>query len=73
MQEFSYPTKMAITTSIFKKERCQAKFLEGHLNELGLLIGPHKSAGGLVHSIVPPEISLDISLREMSSEISGGT
>ena len=26
------------------KERCQAKFLEGHLNELGLLIGPHKSA-----------------------------
>ena len=25
------------------KERCQAKFLEGHLNELGQLIGPHKS------------------------------
>ena len=27
------------------KERCQAKFLEGHLNELGLLIliGPNKS------------------------------
>ena len=27
----------------FCKERCQAKFLEGHLNELGLLIGPNKS------------------------------
>ena len=26
------------------KERCQAKFLEGHFNELGLLIGPHKTA-----------------------------
>ena len=26
------------------KERCQAKFLVGHLDELGLLIGPHKSA-----------------------------
>ena len=26
------------------KERCQAKFLDGHLIELGLLIGPHKSA-----------------------------
>ena len=25
------------------KERCHAKFLEGHLNELGLLIGPNKS------------------------------
>ena len=25
------------------KERCQAKFLEGHLNELGLLIGPNTS------------------------------
>ena len=25
------------------KERCHAKFLEGHLNELGLLIGPNPS------------------------------
>ena len=29
---------------LMAKERCQAKFLEGHLNELGLLIGPHKAA-----------------------------
>ena len=27
----------------YTKERCHAKFLEGHLNELGLLIGPNKS------------------------------
>ena len=27
----------------FKKERCEAKFLEGHLNELSLLIGLNKS------------------------------
>ena len=25
------------------KERCHAKFLEGHLNELGLLIGPNRA------------------------------
>ena len=29
------------------KERCHAKFLEGHLNELSLLIRPNKS-GSLV-------------------------
>ena len=26
-----------------RKERCHAKFLEGHLNELGLLSDPNKS------------------------------
>ena len=29
------------------KERCHAKFLEGHLNELGLLIGQNKSGSFL--------------------------
>ena len=29
------------------KERCHAKFLEEHLNELSLLIGPHKSGSFL--------------------------
>ena len=32
-----------LKSGLIIKERCQAKFLEGHLNELGLLIGPHKS------------------------------
>ena len=33
------------------KERCHAKFLEGHLTELGLLIGPNKS-GSFVKEVV---------------------
>ena len=33
------------------KERCQAKFLEGYLNELGLLIGPNKS-GSFVNGFI---------------------
>ena len=43
-----YISKTVITSPlllyVFTKERCQAKYLEGHLTELGLLIGPHKSA-----------------------------
>ena len=31
----------------FTKERCHAKFLEGHLNELGLLIGQTNQAASL--------------------------
>ena len=38
-----YNSCARIYARIFMKERCQAKFLEGHLNKLGLLIGPHKS------------------------------
>ena len=30
--------------SLHTKESCQAKFLEGHLIELGLLIGPNEAA-----------------------------
>ena len=42
------------------KQRCHAKFLERHLNELGRLISPNKS-GELIHSNVSPEILQDIS------------
>ena len=33
--------------NIWIKERCHAKYLEGHLNELGLLIGPNKSGSSI--------------------------
>ena len=42
--QFNVSYGVAVTVRSHQiKERCQAKFLEGHLNELGLLIGPHKS------------------------------
>ena len=54
--------KQCVVVKISTKERCHAKFLEGHLNELCLLIGPNKSgrfficlgqSGSLVYSKVP--------------------
>ena len=52
-----------------RKERCHAKFLEGHLNELGLLIGPNKSGSYVAKQPDffgpirrPPEILHDIPL-----------
>ena len=41
-----YPVYAFVCTDL-SKERCHAKFLEGHLNELGLLIGPSKSGSFL--------------------------
>ena len=37
---------LAVLMALFSKKvpkKCHAKFLAGHLNELGLLIGPNKS------------------------------
>ena len=46
---------------VSSKERCHAKFLEVHFNELGLLISP-------VHSNILPEIAYDISLSRKFQE-----